>query len=154
MAPPAENRAFRNLGERLQYRLALLVLVFFNVFSINLKPFLSISIAKILQFLGVVPPDPPKIHLILAIIQVGPPRMSGLESPLFPTNTESLNFFPELACVLFLVRQLNSYSCTIENILLYLHRQDYSMAMIWWLDYKKFNYTLYFIKLIILKQLP
>ena len=80
--------------------------------------------------------------------------MSGLELLLVPTNTESLNFFPELACVLFLVRQSNSYSCTIKNMLLYLHKQDYSMAMIWWLEYKKINYTLYFIKSIIPKQLP
>ena len=31
----------------------------------------------------------------------------------------------------FLVMQLYSYKCTIENMLFYVHRQDNSMAMIW-----------------------
>ena len=48
MALPAENYLLINLGERLQYRLTLLVLVFFNFFSINFKPILSLTIAKIL----------------------------------------------------------------------------------------------------------
>ena len=46
--PPAENYLLINLGERLQYRLTLLVLVFLNFFSINFKPILSLTTAKIL----------------------------------------------------------------------------------------------------------
>jgi len=58
--PPAEYYALRNLGERLQYRLALLVLVFF---TFNLNQFLSLKIVKILQLLGVTPLDPLKFIL-------------------------------------------------------------------------------------------
>ena len=55
-----------SIGNSKGYRLALLVLVFF-MFLASILPFLSLKIAKILQFLGVAPPDPPKIHLILAM---------------------------------------------------------------------------------------
>ena len=39
MAPPAENYVLRNLGERLQYRLALLVLAFFMFLASILSHF-------------------------------------------------------------------------------------------------------------------
>ena len=56
-----ENCAPINLGERLQYRLALLVLAFFVLASF-LSHF-SLKIAKILQLLGVASPDSPKFYL-------------------------------------------------------------------------------------------
>jgi len=70
--PPTENYVFRNLGEGC---MALLVLIFFHVFSINFKPFLSLKIAKILQLLELNSQTPLKFTLwpYSTTIHVGPP---------------------------------------------------------------------------------
>ena len=53
------------------------------------------------------------------------------------TSTENLKFFLHLFVQLFLASmQSYSYACTIESMLFLL---DNSMAIIWWLDYIKFN---------------
>ena len=52
------------------------------------------------------------------------------------TNTENFKIFPMLVCILFLFMQSYSYARTTEKkCCFYLHWQNNSMVMIWWLDY-------------------
>ena len=57
-----------------------------------------------------------------------------------PTNTENFNF-SYTSCVLFLASMQRTHNR--KHAIFILHRQDNSMAMIWWLDYIKCNLLLF-----------